>query len=93
MVIAIIPRQIAHQTQQANISANDAQEYFRRSIYIPLIDSILQDLKERFSRQSSAIYYASALIPAHLQLYTLDKVRLALDIYEDYIEGEKQLYC
>ena len=91
-VVISIPRQIAHQTQRANISANDAQEYFRRSIYIPFIDSILQKLKERFSRQSSAIHYASALI-AHLKLYTFDKVRLALDIYKDYIEGEKQLYA
>ena len=54
MVIAI-PRQVARQTQRANISANDAQEYFRRSIYIPFIDTKLQELKERFNRQSSAI--------------------------------------
>lgn len=44
------PRIVARQTHRENNQLDQsAEEYFRRSIYIPLLDSIISDLEERLS--------------------------------------------
>ena len=44
----IIPRITSMQCYRANFAATNVQEYFRKAIYIPYLDSILASLKTRF---------------------------------------------
>ncbi|KAJ8682083.1 hypothetical protein QAD02_017875 [Eretmocerus hayati] len=58
-----IPRTCGHQNYRDNHPAPDHVSYFRRSIYIPLIDHVLQDLKSRFSESTSEHYNLFVLLP------------------------------
>jgi hypothetical protein len=86
-----IPRQAAHQTKRANIPSNSAVEYFRRSLYIPFLDNIIQELTDRFLGHSSTVFYLNALIPASIKSYSFVDVRRALDMYSKYIQSEKHV--
>ncbi|KAH0814367.1 hypothetical protein GEV33_008425 [Tenebrio molitor] len=47
-----IPRRSGRQIYRANHEANSAEEYYRVSIYAPLLDFVLTDLRERFSAET-----------------------------------------
>ena len=58
-----LPRLVSKQTKRANPPADTPEEYFRRAIYIPLLDSILVDLKDRFKSGTLNSFGISSLIP------------------------------
>ena len=43
------PRIVSRQTQRSNVESNTPEEYYRRSIFIPFIDCLINQLKERFT--------------------------------------------
>ena len=43
---------------------DSAIEYYKRSVWYPLLDSMLSEMKERFNAQSKAVLQMSGLIPA-----------------------------
>ncbi|KAJ8674901.1 hypothetical protein QAD02_010687 [Eretmocerus hayati] len=57
-----IPRTCGHQNYRDNHPAPDPDSYFKRSIYIPLIDHVLQDLKSRFSESTLELYNLFVLL-------------------------------
>ena len=42
-----VPQLTKRQTQRCNVPATDPEEYFRRSVTVPLIDHILQEMNSR----------------------------------------------
>lgn len=58
------PRIRSLQQHRGNDHAESAEEYFRRSVYIPFIDFILSQLKQRFENHRRLIESFGALIPA-----------------------------
>ncbi|XP_050516687.1 52 kDa repressor of the inhibitor of the protein kinase-like [Diabrotica virgifera virgifera] len=57
------PRTVSRQTQRGNIPAEDAEQYYLRNLYIPFIDHILVELKDRFSEHHKFISHLQLLIP------------------------------
>ena len=43
-----IPRTASRQTLQNNVEQTSIEEYYRRSVFLPLLDSLLQQLNDRF---------------------------------------------
>ena len=43
-----IPRTASRQTLQNNVEHTSIEEYYRRSVFLPLLDSLLQQLNDRF---------------------------------------------
>lgn len=58
-----IPRIVAHQTHRANLPANSCEEYFRRSIYVPLLDYVITDLKDRLSMEVMRLFNLRIILP------------------------------
>jgi hypothetical protein len=58
-----IPRRSGRQIYRANHEANSAEEYYRVSIYAPLLDFVLTDLRERFSAETLDVFQLSVFIP------------------------------
>ncbi|CAH1113694.1 unnamed protein product [Psylliodes chrysocephalus] len=57
------PRLVSRQVHRANNQpAQLAEEYFRRSVYIPLLDSIINDLQERLSPEVLDLFQLGVLI-------------------------------
>ena len=57
------PRQCSRQTQRNNIPAESSQQYFKRAIFIPFLDSILEQFSMRFSNLAQRAAYALTLVP------------------------------
>ena len=44
-----IPRRCSRQMQRANVEAEVPEAYYQRSLTIPFLDHLLQEMKDRFS--------------------------------------------
>lgn len=47
------PRIVCHQTTRVNYLTDSIEDYYRVSIYIPLLDNVLEDLKCRFLNEKN----------------------------------------
>ncbi|KAJ8929874.1 hypothetical protein NQ314_017479 [Rhamnusium bicolor] len=65
-----VPRLASRQTQRVNIPASNAVDYWRKVIFIPVLDYIISDLTERFSDKTLKCFSLNELIPKNLVLLT-----------------------
>ncbi|XP_047118501.1 zinc finger MYM-type protein 1-like [Schistocerca piceifrons] len=47
--VIAMPRTISTQTKRDNVSASNAEEYFRRTVFLPVVDRFIAELETRFS--------------------------------------------
>ncbi|XP_068680734.1 52 kDa repressor of the inhibitor of the protein kinase-like [Montipora foliosa] len=66
-----IPRTCGRQTLRNNTNAKTAVAYFRRTIFLPFLDNLQQQMNTRFNALSEAALLGLLLIPSNLQ--KLDK--------------------
>ncbi|KMQ93995.1 52 kda repressor of the inhibitor of the protein kinase-like protein [Lasius niger] len=74
------PRVAARQTQRSNQPSENVEDFFRRSIFIPYLDSIISSLRDRFSSTHEKAFSLMQLHPDALK--KLDKVSF-LAVAED----------
>ena len=60
-------RTVQCQTMRSNVEHNSPEEYFRRSIFLPFLDGLLQELQYRFQGKSKDCIKAIVLVPSNLQ--------------------------
>lgn len=58
-----IPRVARTQKNRDNYPGKDPLAYFRQAVYIPLLDNVIMDLKNRFSKETLNLYSFSVLFP------------------------------
>lgn len=63
-----MPRLSFRQKNRENPIVNNCEDYYRISIYIPLLDNVIEDLKFRFDEKNLIAFDFSFFIP-----YTLEK--------------------
>ncbi|XP_061706345.1 zinc finger MYM-type protein 1-like [Cydia pomonella] len=61
-----IPRGGGRQIYRANHQTNSAEEYYRVAIYVPLLDYVLTDLRQRFSTETLDTFHLTVLIPENI---------------------------
>ncbi|XP_054716924.1 zinc finger MYM-type protein 1-like [Uloborus diversus] len=61
-----IPRFTVKQTQRGNVPAENAEMYYRRNVFLPLLDCICQDIQSRFSAANLEALELKYLLPKHL---------------------------
>lgn len=54
---------VSLQTSRQNHPADSCEEYFRRSIYIPLLDNVITDLNDRLSTEVMSLFNLRAILP------------------------------
>lgn len=81
------PRVCKKQTTRENIPANNAEEYFRRTVFLPLVDHFITELETRFSREFDGILPLEGLIPSQLMQYENKEILKASDKYEKFLQG------
>ena len=62
-VSVTVPRTVQRQTMHSNVQHNSPEEYFRKSIFLPLLDGLLEELHDRLQGKSKAI----VLVPSNFQ--------------------------
>jgi len=85
----VLPRRNIRQRNRVNVPAGSPQEYFMRSIFIPFLDRVLGDLKERFADHNSAVYCLSSLIPAFIHQYSFDYLLPALEMCDKFVDDNQ----
>lgn len=60
-----LPRVNKKQTHQANYDTNDLQGFYRQSIFIPILEYVVEDLKARFSKNTLEVHNLFIFIPPH----------------------------
>jgi hypothetical protein len=92
------PRRTGRQKNRSikNIPAESAQQYYKRSVFIPLVDSCLAQLSERFQGGSAIVSKFSLLSPSYCcnatisgsDIHTLTKLYYAFLPSEITVETE-----
>lgn len=82
-----IPRVNMNQRNRDNIPGNNAEEYYRRNIFIPLLDNIIQDLEFRFSQKVFDILEINNLIPTVLLKKTDDEIKVIKENVSQYLQN------
>ena len=76
-----IPRRCGRQTQRSNVEATTAEEYWRRTVFVPYLDHLLAELSDRFSTMASKAVQGMLLLPPNVQKLTKVKIEELLVAY------------
>jgi hypothetical protein len=80
--IEMKPRRIvSRQSNRENTPHDSASEYFCHTVYIPLLDHILTDMRTRFAPHNTLSFQFSAFIPRFLRNYTFNDALAAIQFY------------
>ena len=72
-----------------NILAPSAQEYFRLNVYIPFLDHVLSQMRERFSNHNMSVLQLSALIPSFSSKYEFESLKPVISMYSKFLPGSE----
>lgn len=78
-----LPRLTKHQTKRCNTLAENIDEYYRRSIFIPWIDSLLNSLSDRFLKHKTLLISFKCLFPTS-NIRQLNKYKV-LNIFMNFM--------
>ena len=82
------PRLVGRQCHRSNVPAASPLEYYRRTVYIPFIDSMITQLETKFAGHNSSVYHITNVVPAFLLSRSVDDVKPALELYVDFIDSQ-----
>ena len=80
------PRICGRQTQRNNVPAETTQQYYKRAIFIPYLDSLLQQFNMRFSHLTSQAHQAISLLPSHISETTSMVEEEIFNFYQDDLQ-------
>jgi hypothetical protein len=87
-----LPRQAARQTTPENVTTTTLETYFRVNIFIPFLDTFLNQLDSRFLMHRQILQGFQSIVPAVpsvLEPSQLEAFEHLTKFYEDDIVGEK----
>lgn len=81
-----MPRICKRQTKRDNFPDSTPEDFYRRAIFVPLLDHFISEVEARFSRDFQGILPLEGLIPGNLHKFTDDAILNAALRYEDFLE-------
>ena len=69
-----MPRRCARQVHRPNVGGS-IEEYYRRTIYVPYMDSLIQSLESRFGESNTPYFHIFALHPREMQQTERDEFK------------------
>ncbi|CAF1146724.1 unnamed protein product [Rotaria sordida] len=82
-----MPRLAAKQQYRNNIPATNEYEYYKLSLFIPLLDYFLVSLKDRFCMHVKHAASISCIIPKFIHNKTFDDILPAIQLYQSLLPG------
>ena len=61
-----VPRRCSRQVHRNNLPTNDPETYYRVSVFLPVLDDIIHNLKQRFSDHTKQALGSGFLIPVFM---------------------------
>ncbi|KAL4153608.1 hypothetical protein QTP88_001441 [Uroleucon formosanum] len=75
-----LPRIIKRQTQRANTPATCPEEYYRRVLFIPILENVIEDLKARFLNDKNKTIFII------MQLVSINAIKMSPDLANTLIK-------
>ena len=63
-VVPQVPRTASHQRHRDNVEHSSNEEYYRRSIVLPLLDNLIQQMNDRFGSTQMIVAKLINLVPS-----------------------------
>lgn len=79
-----MPRRCARQVHRPNVGGS-IEEYYRRTIYVPYMDSLIQSLESRFGESNTPYFHIFALHPREMQQTERDE-------FKHIVSSVKEMY-
>ncbi|XP_049766139.1 52 kDa repressor of the inhibitor of the protein kinase-like [Schistocerca cancellata] len=89
--VIAMARTISTQTKRDNVPASNAEEYFRRTVFLPVVDGFIAELETRFPQDFRAILPLEGLIPAYCLKYSWYEVIQASEKYQQFLKSSSHL--
>lgn len=90
-----LPRLCGRQTQRSNIPSRTPNEYYKRTITIPLLDHIISEMVSRFSKHQQSIVNGLLLVPSIIVTKSLADATSQIsqfgDLYSDDLPSPSSL--
>lgn len=77
-----IPRIVARSVHRGNIASDSPEEHFKKNLYLPFLDHVRTQLKERFQKHKSLITAIQKIIPAYSSDATVEELRMCVEFYK-----------
>jgi hAT family C-terminal dimerisation region len=85
-VTLVPPRVVKRSQYRSNVgNCQNAADYYRVNVYVPLLDTVVSDIKNRFSAHQRQSFALAGLIPS--QLKDWDSVKAAVEKYADSLDS------
>lgn len=88
-----IPRRTDCQTHRANYNSNTPFDYYRVSIYIPYLNSIISSLEARFSEHNETLFKLGALIPSEIVQIEKKSFNIILEEIQNHFKIDNLIPC
>ncbi|KAJ8877295.1 hypothetical protein PR048_021749 [Dryococelus australis] len=76
-----IPRIVTGSVHRAYVPTDSTEEHFKNNLYLPFVDHIRTQLKERFQKHKSLITAIQKIIPARSNDTTKEELRTCAEFY------------
>jgi hypothetical protein len=76
-----VPRLCLRQSKRNNIPADSPSQYFKRAVWFPYLDTILENMRTKFAVHHLAVLRLVALIPSIIELYERSDVVVSVRFY------------
>lgn len=93
-----VPRLASKQTKRDNVPHNTPEEYYRRIVFHPCLDNLIQGLQERFSKNRNVLEAFDILLPKNTNPAKVQKLK-SLELFykektsQSALESEYLLWC
>lgn len=77
-----IPRRCGKQTKRNNMKGKNPITYYRRTLYVPFVDGLVQQLRDRFQGMSAHALQGLLLIPTNLEKLDDECQQKLLEFYK-----------
>ena len=87
------PRVVSRQTTRSNPPSENAFEYYKRAIFLPYIDTIISQIRERFREHKRLFEKLAPLMPNRSVLDSMnfeDDLEASILIYQKFLPGDIQ---
>ncbi|CAH1983061.1 unnamed protein product [Acanthoscelides obtectus] len=93
----VVPRLVGKQTKRDNPPYSTPEEYYRRSIFIPCVDSLISNLVERFGKNRDILEALDCLLPKNVKETNIHKLKTLKLLYDSQwsdceVEAEYMLW-
>ncbi|VEN51205.1 unnamed protein product [Callosobruchus maculatus] len=81
-----VPRIVGRQCYRNNHPAENPSEFWKRSLIIPYLDSIITSLEVRFAEENTPSFALSQLHPAHMQNMPVGSLKEACETFAQFYD-------